>query len=33
MRNDREMRGKKERICQAMAIPSEGGTAGGKRKR
>ena len=33
MRNDREMRGKKERICRARAIPSEGGTAGGRRKR
>ena len=33
MRNDREMRGKKERICRARAIQSEGGTASGRRKR
>ena len=32
MRNDREMRGKKERICRARAIQSEGGTASGRRK-
>ena len=31
MRNDMEMRGKKERICRA--IQSEGGTASGRRKR
>ena len=33
MRNDRELRRKKERICRARAIPSEGGTVGGRRKR
>ena len=33
MRNDREMRGKKERICRAREIHSEVGTASGRRTR
>ena len=33
MREDRELRGKEERISWARAIQSEGGTVSGTRKR